>query len=44
VPPCLYARLDGRDPTAALAGEAASPHEALYWVWNQDSLSRSTRP
>jgi arylsulfatase A-like enzyme len=27
--------LDGRDPTAALAGEAASPHEALYWVWNQ---------
>jgi arylsulfatase A-like enzyme len=27
--------LDGRDPTAALAGEAPSPHDALYWVWNQ---------
>jgi arylsulfatase A-like enzyme len=27
--------LDGRDPTAVLAGQARSPHEALYWVWNQ---------
>jgi arylsulfatase A len=27
--------LDGRDPTKTLAGEAPSPHEALYWVWNQ---------
>ncbi len=30
--------LDGRDPTAALAGEATSPHKYLYWSWG----SRST--
>lgn len=27
--------LDGRDPTAVLAGEAKSPHDALHWVWKQ---------
>jgi len=27
--------IDGRDPTATLAGEKPSPHEALHWVWNQ---------
>jgi arylsulfatase A-like enzyme len=27
--------LDGLDPALALLGEAPSPHEALYWVWNQ---------
>jgi arylsulfatase A-like enzyme len=27
--------LDGLDPTAVLAGERHSPHEALYWLWNQ---------
>jgi len=27
--------LDGRDPTATLAGEKPSPHEALHWVWGQ---------
>ena len=27
--------IDGRDPTATLAGEKLSPHEALHWVWNQ---------
>jgi arylsulfatase A-like enzyme len=27
--------LDGSDPTAALAGEAPSPHQALHWVWEQ---------
>lgn len=27
--------LDGRDPLSALKGEAKSPHETLYWVWNQ---------
>jgi arylsulfatase A-like enzyme len=27
--------LDGLDPTAVLAGERHSPHEALYWFWNQ---------
>jgi arylsulfatase A-like enzyme len=26
---------DGQDPTAALAGEAPSPHTALHWVWRQ---------
>jgi arylsulfatase A len=27
--------LDGRDPIKTLAGGASSPHEALFWVWNQ---------
>jgi arylsulfatase A-like enzyme len=27
--------LDGRDPTATLAGERPSPHETLHWVWGQ---------
>jgi len=27
--------LDGHDPTATLAGEKPSPHEALHWVWDQ---------
>lgn len=26
---------DGRDPIPTLAGEAPSPHDALYWVWKQ---------
>jgi arylsulfatase A-like enzyme len=25
--------LDGKDPTAALAGEGPSPHKYLYWRW-----------
>jgi arylsulfatase A-like enzyme len=32
--------LDGRDPTGTLAGEAPSPHEALYWVWDQAPRNR----
>jgi len=32
--------LDGRDPAAALAGEAPSPHDALYWVWDQGKNER----
>lgn len=32
--PCDHT-LDGRDPIKALAGESPSPHDALYWVWNQ---------
>jgi arylsulfatase A len=35
--------LDGRDPTAALAGESASPHEALYFRWELRSAMRSGR-
>jgi arylsulfatase A-like enzyme len=27
--------LDGRDPTAVLAGRAASPHELLFWEFTQ---------
>jgi arylsulfatase A len=27
--------LDGRDPTATLSGEASSPHDVLYWSWDQ---------
>lgn len=27
--------LDGRDPTAALAGEAPSPHQQMGWEWRQ---------
>jgi len=26
---------DGCDPTATLAGDTPSPHQALHWVWNQ---------
>jgi arylsulfatase A-like enzyme len=27
--------MDGRDPLPALAGAGDSPHEALFWRWNQ---------
>jgi arylsulfatase A-like enzyme len=27
--------LDGRNVLPTLAGQAPSPHDALYWVWNQ---------
>jgi arylsulfatase len=27
--------LDGRDPTATLAQQKPSPHDALHWLWNQ---------
>jgi arylsulfatase A-like enzyme len=27
--------LDGSDPISALAGETSSPHDSLFWVWNQ---------
>src|SRR5215210_3403475 len=33
-------RLDGRDLTKALAGEAKSPHEALYWIWNEGARNQ----
>ncbi len=29
--------LDGRKPTAALAGKAPSPHKYLYWSWGSKS-------
>jgi arylsulfatase A-like enzyme len=29
--------LDGKDPTAALAGRAPSPHTYLYWSWGSRS-------
>jgi arylsulfatase A-like enzyme len=32
--------IDGRDPTAALAGEAASPHKVLFWEYNRSSAVR----
>jgi arylsulfatase A-like enzyme len=35
--------LDGRDPTAALAGTAASPHEALYFEFRKHSAMRRGR-
>ena len=35
--------LDGRDPTAALTGEAKSPHSALYWDYRGYSAVRSGR-
>ncbi|HID22347.1 MAG TPA: hypothetical protein EYP14_08090 [Planctomycetaceae bacterium] len=35
--------LDGRDPTAALAGQAASPHKALCWQWRASSAIRMGR-
>ncbi len=31
--------LDGKDPTAALAGEGPSPHRYLYWRWGQKSAA-----
>ncbi len=35
--------LDGRDPTATLAGEAPSPHEYLFFVFRNGSAARSGR-
>jgi arylsulfatase A len=34
---------DGRDPTAALAGEAASPHEALFFEFRKHAAMRRGR-
>ena len=31
--------LDGKDPTAALAGREASPHKYLYWQWGAKSAA-----
>ena len=31
--------LDGKDPTAALAGEGPSPHKYLYWRWGSNSAA-----
>jgi len=31
--------LDGKDPTAALAGRASSPHTYLYWRWGSSSAA-----
>ncbi len=31
--------LDGKDPTAALAGLAPSPHTYLYWRWGSKSAA-----
>ena len=31
--------LDGKDPTAALAGRAPSPHKYLYWRWGTISAA-----
>lgn len=31
--------LDGKDPTAALAGEGPSPHKYLYWRWGAKSAA-----
>jgi arylsulfatase A-like enzyme len=35
--------LDGRDPTAALAGEAPSPHDSLYFHYGSSSAVRHGR-
>ena len=35
--------LDGRDPTASLAGERASPHDQLYFHYGSSSAVRSAR-
>ena len=35
--------LDGLDPTATLAGEAASPHESLYFHYGSSSALRRGR-
>ena len=37
------ALLDGRDPTAALTGKAASPHDQLFWDYRGYSAVRSGR-
>lgn len=31
--------LDGKDPTATLAGESPSPHKYLYWRWGPNSAA-----
>jgi arylsulfatase A-like enzyme len=31
--------LDGKDPTAALAGQGPSPHKYLYWHWGNKSAA-----
>jgi arylsulfatase A len=31
--------LDGKDPTATLAGRAPSPHKYLYWRWGANSAA-----
>ena len=31
--------LDGKDPTAALAGQEPSPHKYLYWRWGDKSAA-----
>lgn len=31
--------LDGKDPTAALAGKGPSPHRYLYWRWGSNSTA-----
>ena len=36
-------QLDGRDPTATLAGEAASPHEYLFFEYRKWCGARSGR-
>ena len=35
--------IDGRDPTATLAGEAESPHEALFFHFRKSSAVRAGR-
>ncbi len=35
--------IDGRDPTATLAGEAPSPHDALFFEYGQQSAMRRGR-
>lgn len=35
--------LDGKDPTAALAGESTTPHNSLCWVWRKHQAIRGGR-
>ena len=35
--------LDGRDPTATLAGKAGSPHQSLFWEYNRSRAVREGR-
>ena len=35
--------LDGRDPTAVLAGKASSPHESLFWRYDGSDAVRHGR-
>ncbi len=35
--------LDGRDPTAALAGQGPSPHDALFFTWRGEAAVRKGR-